>query len=144
LTSNSSSAALSRGLRYLLPLLLYGALIFYGSSQSRWLLEPPDFFSADKIYHLLEYGIFGALTARAMDGYAFPAGGRRRILGIVAAGFLYGLSDEIHQYFVPGRFATLGDLLADTLGAGLGGWLFFRWPKAFGRLTNKGNADRKG
>ena len=29
---------------------------------------------------------------------------------------LYAISDEVHQYFVPGRFATLTDLIFDTLG----------------------------
>ena len=33
---------------------------------------------------------------------------------------LYAISDEVHQYFVPGRFATLTDLIFDTLGIILG------------------------
>jgi VanZ family protein len=32
----------------------------------------------------------------------------------------YGLSDEIHQQFVPSRVASIYDLLADTIGAFLG------------------------
>lgn len=121
MTGRFASEAWHRGLHYLLPLAVYGALIFYGSAQSRWFLEPPDFFSADKFYHLVEYGIFGVLTARAMGGYSFPAEVRQRIIWTVAAGFLYGLSDEIHQFYVPGRSAAIGDLVADTVGAGMGG-----------------------
>lgn len=101
-------------------------MIFYGSAQGRWFLEPPDFYSADKLYHLVEYGIFGALTARAMRGYGFPASEGSKILGVLLTGFFYGLSDEGHQYFVPGRSAALGDLLADALGAFLGGWFYFK------------------
>lgn len=29
----------------------------------------------------------------------------------------YGISDEIHQYFVPGRHCSLHDVFADTFGA---------------------------
>lgn len=40
--------------------------------------------------------------------------------------FLYGLSDEWHQSFVPGRQVELGDLLADGIGGFLGGMIFTR------------------
>jgi len=29
---------------------------------------------------------------------------------------LYGISDEIHQYFVPGRFMSFGDVFIDAVG----------------------------
>jgi VanZ family protein len=44
---------------------------------------------------------------------------------------LYGLSDEVHQYFVPFRTADPLDLLADALGGALG-VLFYQ---ALSRLT---------
>lgn len=116
---------------YFFPLLAYAALIFYGSSQSRWLFEPPDFFSADKFYHFLEYGIFGVLLARVLKAYDVPPSFRGKIIGVLVLSFLYGASDEFHQWFVPGRFATFGDVLADSLGGGLGGVIFFK-------LTRKG------
>lgn len=116
---------------YFFPLLAYGALIFYGSSQSRWLFEPPDFFSADKVYHFLEYGIFGVLLARVLKAYDVPPSFRGKMIGVLVISFLYGASDEFHQWFVPGRFATFGDVLADSLGGGLGGVIFFK-------LTRKG------
>jgi VanZ family protein len=36
------------------------------------------------------------------------------------AASLYGIIDETHQYFVPGRDCNVWDWLADTLGAFLG------------------------
>ncbi len=39
-----------------------------------------------------------------------------RLIGAI----LYGVSDEIHQMFVPTRTASPGDILMDTLGAGVG------------------------
>ncbi|PKN29168.1 MAG: hypothetical protein CVU64_09600 [Deltaproteobacteria bacterium HGW-Deltaproteobacteria-21] len=35
---------------------------------------------------------------------------------ILAIGMAYGLSDEIHQFFVPNRSTSLADFFADTLG----------------------------
>jgi len=104
----------------------YAALIFFLSSQSRWFFEPPDFFSSDKLYHLLEYGILGILLARLLEEYGFSSSYRKKIAWVLIISFLYGLSDEFHQWFVPGRYATLGDVLADSLGGGFGGLLFFK------------------
>jgi len=33
---------------------------------------------------------------------------------------LYGVSDEVHQMFVPTRTAYLGDIFMDGVGAGMG------------------------
>lgn len=38
--------------------------------------------------------------------------------------FIYAVSDEIHQYFVPGRYCSPGDVGIDSLGALAGIWLF--------------------
>lgn len=74
--------------------------------------------------HLVEYAVLGYLIARAASNSA--SGKLRmnfRILAVVCAG-LYGISDELHQYFVPGRQMEVFDLLADTLGAALGQVLY--------------------
>ncbi|MBI4767897.1 MAG: VanZ family protein [Deltaproteobacteria bacterium] len=104
-------------------------MIFYGSSQSRWFFEPPAFFSVDKIYHFLEYAIFGVLLARILKEYGIPPSLPGKMIWVLMISFLYGTSDEFHQWFVPGRFATFGDLLADGLGGGLGGFLFFKFKR---------------
>jgi VanZ family protein len=39
---------------------------------------------------------------------------------------LYGVTDEFHQAFVPGRGAAALDVGIDTLGAALGVWLALR------------------
>ncbi len=38
------------------------------------------------------------------------------LLGVLIA-VVFGISDEIHQYFTPGRHCSLRDVLADSLGA---------------------------
>lgn len=47
--------------------------------------------------------------------------GRRKLISAGSAGtvgfcFLYAVSDEIHQYFVPGRACMFTDMLLDTCG----------------------------
>lgn len=78
---------------------------------------------SDFFLHVIEYGIFGALLARALERTA-PAAPRLRI---VAAAFvlaaLYGVSDEWHQSFVPGRSATAMDAAADAIGGLAGAWI---------------------
>ena len=49
-----------------------------------------------------------------------PGGGTVRILPVLAAGFLYAVSDEIHQIFVPGRSGEPRDVLIDTSGVLIG------------------------
>ena len=43
--------------------------------------------------------------------------GKKVILITVVICFLYALSDEIHQYFVPGRACRILDVLIDTSGS---------------------------
>lgn len=47
---------------------------------------------------------------------------------------LYAVSDEIHQYFVPGRACRLYDIGVDTLGCIVGGLCFFAVAKCCIRL----------
>lgn len=42
------------------------------------------------------------------------------LVGAVALASLYGVTDELHQLFVPGRMCDPADWLTDTLGATLG------------------------
>jgi VanZ family protein len=84
------------------------ALIFVVSAQPR--VPLPDFSSSDKVLHFAAYSVLG--VALALGGA--PAGVARGAL--VAAGSLYGATDEIHQHFVPGRSMEALDWVADTLG----------------------------
>jgi VanZ family protein len=72
----------------------------------------------DKLLHAVAYLVLGALVLRATHG-----GVRPLRLGPTVAAFLltlaYGVSDEIHQLYVPGRTASVADVVADAIGAGL-------------------------
>jgi len=80
----------------------------------------PKILHADKLFHLLEYAILGYLIARAAGNSAnLQLSAHFRIFAVFLA-ILYGLTDEFHQCFVPGREAEILDLLADGAGALLG------------------------
>ncbi|MBC7365904.1 MAG: VanZ family protein [Undibacterium sp.] len=77
----------------------------------------------DKVVHFSVYGLMGTLVVRAL--------GRRRWGWAVAIVSLFGVSDEVHQYFTPGRSMEFADWVADTLGAatavaGYCGWARYR------------------
>jgi VanZ family protein len=99
------------------------ALVFTGSSFPLR-TDAHLFHGADKVAHLLEYGVLGFLLARAA-GIARPRWGTGAVvLAAAVLGTLYGASDEGHQSFVPERTAEWGDLAADACGSLLGGALF--------------------
>ena len=107
-----------------LPPLISAALIFYASSLPGSVFPSSPFYSADKVLHLGAYTMLGYLVARAL-GYHGHAG---RTLVVLACSlcFLYGVSDEVHQAFVPGRNPSFMDLGADVLGSSLGTFTYTR------------------
>lgn len=124
---------------YWIPPLLYMALIFIVSSWEQPPIPPPKFewIGIDKLLHFIEYGILSVLLTIAFvnaspscQNLQYPA----RWIWVSAAliSILYGASDEIHQMYVPGRFATISDWVADVIGsiAGvLGVYFYFRKKK---------------
>jgi VanZ family protein len=70
--------------------------------------------------HAIGYAMLSALLFRALAGAAWSGVTWGRGLAAVALSVLYGLTDEWHQSFVPGRSPAWDDVAADAVGAGLG------------------------
>src|SRR5215471_4038095 len=70
--------------------------------------------------HLLAFGLMGLLGRWAFDGWPHAA-----VLAVLATS-AFGLTDEIHQSFVPGRRAAIDDWMLDTLSAALAIYVFAR------------------
>jgi VanZ family protein len=104
--------------RYHLPAIMFAVVIFILSSIPK--LNPPNlgFKVQDKFYHFVFYGAFGFLVARSFSflkfSQVFP---KKYLFYAILFSVAYGLSDEIHQYYVPGRQCSFGDFLADSIGA---------------------------
>ena len=95
--------------RALAPLALMGA-IFYFSAQEAVGPELPAW--TRPVAHFTEYFLLATLWSWALA----PVLGRRALLAAGAISFVYALSDEYHQSFVPGRDSDPVDALLDTLG----------------------------
>lgn len=91
--------------------------------------------------HLGAYAILGALLAIALRSSGCPPA-RASWLAVLLA-TLYGISDEWHQSFVPGRHPSLGDVLTDTIGATLGvavlNWFQRLWVRTSYRFSSNHN-----
>ncbi len=110
---------------YWAPVIVYLAVIFAGSSVSK-LPDIPGGLS-DKTAHAGEYAVLGFLLARALAGPGWLA--IRWVHGICAVvlATLYGVSDECHQLFVPGRQFDVIDMAADAIGASAGASSLWAW-----------------
>lgn len=97
---------------------LLALTIIVESSCSR--VAEPHVVHVDKYAHFLVYGLLGTLVARQWRKSLWP--------WAVVAASLFGVSDEIHQLFTPGRSAEVADWIADTLGALLAVTLYTYWP----------------
>lgn len=70
-----------------------------------------------KAAHVSEYAALGFLSAFA---FAYTFRQAKLFYGGIIFTFLYAVSDEIHQLFVPGRSGQVRDVLIDLGGALLG------------------------
>ena len=128
-----------RAIPFYIATIIYAILIFYLSSQENVGETGANVFSLDKANHLFEYGILGVLlfcsfyltplsyqwmnrfpnerfrTLRIFNGKR----GKDAFFTFLLGSF-YGITDELHQSFVPGRQASIGDFIADSLGVLLG------------------------
>lgn len=111
----------SRGPRHFLviwaPVLIYIAGIFYLSSLSS---IPLAAVCPDYIEHAVEYFGLAVLVARALNNGLRQTVPLRVLVLAWGLCVAYGTSDELHQKFVPDRFADVSDVLSDSIGAGLG------------------------
>jgi VanZ family protein len=106
-----------RFLRYWLPVVLYVCLIFFVSAQP-YLRPPLHFNGADKVAHLIEYGILGALLGRAVSA-SWKASRTAVALFAICIGIVVGTCDELFQSTVPGRQSSGFDLMADAAGVAI-------------------------
>lgn len=107
----------------LLPAVLWMGAIFYlsartGDDMGGWLGQIKQlipFMESLDWGHFLAYFILSITYAWAFRGNITL--GRKAIIVLLCA--LYGITDEFHQIFVPGRMPDVKDLVNDTIGAAL-------------------------
>jgi VanZ family protein len=108
-------------LRHWLPVALWAAVIFCFSARSaapHVSQDPPVQLAVQKLGHATEYAILAFLLFRALRrGHRLPVRDAALCAALLAA--LYGVSDEWHQSFVPGRQCLLSDMAIDATSGAL-------------------------
>ncbi|MBA3016840.1 MAG: VanZ family protein [Proteobacteria bacterium] len=123
---SKSTKVFKKFIYYWLPILIYCFLIFIQSSY-----PSPESIPAlpyiDKILHFIAYAVLGVLFFRAYRTQRFKENINLAIMLSIISSSLYGLSDEVHQYFVPSRNADIMDFFADVAGSICGVYIFNRF-----------------
>jgi VanZ family protein len=78
----------------------------------------------DKGVHFVEYGTLAVLLSHAIRGTWRDWRPMSTFALAVVLTTLWGITDEIHQAYVPGRNSDVQDVLADALGSLLGAGLY--------------------
>lgn len=99
-----------------LPSFIWMAVIFYFSSRSTIGIgtNQTDRFLILKSFHLIEYAFLVFLLSIAIL--------KKKWVIIIA--YLYAISDEFHQSFIPGRSGRFRDTLIDLAGIFIGIFIF--------------------
>ncbi|MFH1823870.1 MAG: VanZ family protein [Candidatus Firestonebacteria bacterium] len=102
---------------YWLPVFVILAGIFYISSKSEFpggqILNIPFL---DKIAHLFVYFLLSWFIFRALH-YSENVRIKKAIFIAIIFSAIYGITDELHQYFVPLRDCSVFDWVFDCIGA---------------------------
>ncbi len=106
-----------------LPLIIWFIIMISVSSYPKLEIPQPLGKMSDKYAHLIEYAILTFLLTRAWtldkrlekyNTYSY------RYTIILLLSIILAALDEIHQKFIPGRFCSSLDFIADSIGNGLG------------------------
>jgi len=103
-----------------LPLGLYWLFIFILTSIPGKSI-PKVLGGVDKIKHFGAYFVLAFLLSFALKMQnRFPIVSKNSVLFTFMITLFYGLIDEVHQIFIPGRYFDWMDLLADVIGSLIG------------------------
>jgi VanZ family protein len=127
---------------YRLPVIALSCFIFWQSSYPG-IISQPLFPYNDKVMHFGAYAMIAFFAARALNKDK-PLWSPIKIK-ILAIGFtcLFGLSDEIHQSFVPLRDASFWDFFADCAGSIAGSFFYMAFIHKRYRQSSMDTIDNK-
>jgi len=98
---------------------LWAALIFALSSVRTEVVGRPSSIPFDKFAHAGVYAVLALLVALALSRRRPRVTLALALVALILAA-AYGVSDEVHQGFVPGRDPSIADWSADVVGSTLG------------------------
>ena len=98
--------------------------VFCALKEAQAALLGPDVDAVSSLAHFCEYAVFGVLLVNALRHH-MPL--RKAAVFALVCGSLYGVTDEFHQLFVPGRMCDPADWMVDTAGTLLGVFLLAKF-----------------
>jgi len=111
--------------RFLWPSVLWSIFIFVLSLLPGEELPAVDIFQIDKLVHFFFFSVLMILTSYGIYKTSyFPKDSRHPAVIGCAYSLTLGILIEIGQLYVPGRSFSYADMLANSIGAGIG-YLFF-------------------
>jgi VanZ family protein len=110
-------------LKFWLPVLFWMGFIFFLSSLPG--KDVPFFFPyQDIVTHIVNYLLLAYLFSRALKNTYLNIKRLESIFIAVVFGMAYGVLNELHQIFIPGRFASRLDVFIDVIGSLIGGLIY--------------------
>lgn len=105
-----------------LYVVLWCGVIFFFSSIPDLKIKEIGFwdFVLRKIAHITEYAILSILLVNAFFVSTVNFKKFKMYFLSFILSMIYAISDELHQYFVPGRFFSITDIFIDSVGAIIG------------------------
>lgn len=104
------------------PLVIYWIVLLAATSFPT--IKVPTTSISDKGYHFIAYfGLGVLLNLTLIFQNKYPLLKKKNSFYTLLIGSIYGIFDEIHQYFIPGRSMEFLDFVADFIGLVLA--LFF-------------------
>lgn len=95
-----------------------------------------------KTAHFSIYAMLGLLTTNFMLTIENKRMYKIVLIPLVFC-FIYAITDEIHQLFIPGRSGKIGDVLIDTLGAIVGIFLVVAVTTLTRKIKSKNNRNNR-
>lgn len=100
---------------WMFPAYLWAAIILFLTSYPKVEIPILTFSAKDKLAHFVVYCILNLLFLRGLSRYS-----TNKLLNALKKGttfcIIFAIFDEMHQIFIPGRFADFRDGLANIIG----------------------------
>jgi len=125
---------------FIIQWIIFCGLIFYLSSLPNVEFLPKSIIDRDKLLHLIGFFFYGISTQLFINTICINQKKSSRIFYVLIIGIIYGLTDELHQSFVPGRTSDIYDFLVDLIGIILSLCLFNLILKALNKFKESSNA----
>ncbi|SKC82372.1 VanZ family protein [Ohtaekwangia koreensis] len=114
-------------IRYTWPALVWSFIILVVTLIPGKTLPKVGFFQIDKVVHFFIFGTLMLLSSYALKKTCDYTGRPAKVLLITTLySTAFGIMIEFLQQFVPGRGPSIADVVANTIGVGLG-YLAFRF-----------------